>query len=261
MSSSRNVIKASQVRVDPFLYVVPVPSDAGPTAPFSELPSDIDDRSRRAAVQEMSAKMLREAQLKAEEIVRQAEQQAQAVMAQAREQGYAEGRRAGFEAGRGEGQAAGRSEWNEALAVMQRLIEAAHTYREQVIRATEPQIIALVLQIAEKVIGDALAHNPDLVQHVATNALAYVLPQEDLRIHLQPRDAETIRAAWAEALPTVLAGRHWEIVPNADLQPGDVVIEMPSGTVDARLRTQLERTGAALEAASGFADPSRGADA
>lgn len=247
--SSSSLIKANQVRVAPFVFVVPAPENAGPTAPFSALPGDLADPSIALASHEAAMHLLQEARQKADQIVREAEQRAQAVLAQARERGYAEGHREGLEQGRQEGRAAGQAEWTEALAVAQRLIEAAHTYREQTVRATEAQIVALALQIAEKIIGDALAQQPELVQRVVTNALAHVLPNEDLHIRLHPRDAGAIQAAWAAAPPPAMAGHRWEVLADPDLQPGDVIIELPNGSVDARLRTQLERIQAALEAA------------
>ncbi len=249
--SSSSLIKASQVRVAPFVFVVPVPESAGPTAPFSALPGDLADPSIALASHEAATRLLQEARQKADQIVREAEGRAQALLAQARERGYAEGHREGLEQGRQEGRAAGQAEWTEALAVAQRLIEAAHTYREQTVRATEAQIVALALQIAGKVIGDALVSQPELVQRIVANALEHVLPNEDLRIRLHPRDAGVIQAAWAVAPPPAVAGRRWEILADADLQPGDVVIELPNGSVDARLRTQLEHIQAALEAVSG----------
>lgn len=255
--SSSSLIKANQVRVAPFVFVVPAPENARSAAPFSALPGDLADPSIAIASHEAATRLLQEARQKADQIIREAEGRAQALLAQARERGYAEGRREGWEQGREEGRAAGQAEWSEALAVAQRLIEAAHTYREQTMRATESQIVALALHIAEKIIGDALAHQPELVQRVVTNALAHVLPNEDLHIRLHPRDAQAIQAAWAAAPPPAMAGHRWEVLPDPDLQPGDVIIELPNGSVDARLQTQLEHIRAALEAAGAPPDDGR----
>ena len=131
-------------------------------------------------------------------------------MAEGREEGYAQGHAAGHEAGRAEGREAGFAEGREAgyaeglaLAREQGADEAArlHAMAESCaasIGALEERmgqsLLTLALDIAQQVIRNTLAEQPESVVHAVREVL-HINPSAggQMRLWANPQDIELIR--------------------------------------------------------------------
>lgn len=186
------------------------------------------------------------ARSEAEQLLAVAREEAQRVLDMAkasaeeiRAQAWAEGHAEGLAAGRKEGLASARAEVAEHLHTVYRLADAAADARVEMLRKLEPEIVELVLDMAAKVIGESIRLNPTLVVDVVSQAVRQASTTEQLRIRVNPADVEQLESYWAEALKDNPSGRHWEIVADRHIQPGGCIVDTPSGTVDARIETQL----------------------
>jgi flagellar assembly protein FliH len=168
------------------------------------------------------AEVLAEAHAEAERVVRDA---------------YAEGLRRGIEAGQAQylesvGQSA------EALQAAAGAMKAA---REEFISSLEPQVVALVKDIARRILQREIQAKGDLVCRTVRSALANLAEREQVTIRLNPADAETLQREKVALLEEFEAVKRMEIVTDDSVSPGGCIAESELLQVDARLDAQLER--------------------
>ena len=104
--------------------------------------------------------------------------------------------------------------------------------------ALAPQITRLALEVARRVVGEALAVDPDRVRDLVREALDRVRRASRVRVRVHPDDAPR------------LDGMSVEIVADGALRPGDCVVESELGDVDGRLEARFEAVERALSEAS-----------
>jgi flagellar biosynthesis/type III secretory pathway protein FliH len=143
-------------------------------------------------------------------------------------------RREGLEAGRADGMA----EAAVALAV-------ARTEAARLTEAAAPAAIALAAKMAEKIVGRAVALDPETMADIAAEALGACRPGAGaVRVRVHPDDLAAVEAR-RDALEARAPAAALELVADETVGRSGCVIETPQGRVDARLETQL----AALERA------------
>ena len=166
-----------------------------------------------------------------------AESDADALRAQAREQGLVEGR-------------------EEALAALtpgiEALSQAAEAVRaDQYARAErlEAHAVDLALFLAEKVIGGALAVQPDRVVEAVRGALRGIVERERVTVLVNPEDLELVREAIADVRASLGGIEHCVVEAERRVSRGGAVVRTPDGDVDARVETKLQRAREVVEAA------------
>lgn len=212
----------------------PVPEEAGGEEPERRVL--VSARERLSAIETEIARaearlsetqarledLEREANL-ARQMAREARDQADAMRAEARREG------------RQEGIVEAEREMAEQLAAVAALAEGAVRARDEYLHASEPEIIALVIEIARKVIGQELAMNKDAVAQVARRALEAAGQSEAYFLHLHPDDAAIVeRQLQRDALGMTL-----QVVPDERMAPGNCLVRTAHGRVDACVETQL----------------------
>ena len=78
----------------------------------------------------------------------------------------------------------------------------------------EPQILALVVQIARKVVKSETAINPEVVVEVVKNSLRRVVDGDSVRVRVHADDLENLRAARADILSVIDVLRNVEIIED-----------------------------------------------
>jgi flagellar assembly protein FliH len=167
----------------------------------------------------------------------QAQSDAAGVRAAAREEGLREGR-------------------EEALAALtpglEALSQAAEAVQaDQFARADrlEAHAVDLALFLAEKVIGGALAVEPELVIEAVRGALRGIVERERVTVLVHPEDLELVRESM-DAVRASLGGiEHCEVQAERRVSRGGAVVRTPDGDVDARVETKLVRAREVVEAA------------
>jgi flagellar assembly protein FliH len=169
--------------------------------------------------------------------VARAEAEAGALRAAAREEGLREGR-------------------EEALAAVTPALEALNQAAEGVQAAQfaradrlEAHAVDLALFLAEKVLGGALAVEPERVVEAVRGALRGIVERERVTVLVHPDDLELVRGA-VEAMRVSLGGiEHCEVQAERRVSRGGAVVRTPDGDVDARVETKLQRAREVVEAA------------
>jgi flagellar assembly protein FliH len=161
----------------------------------------------------------------------------------AREQGLAHGIRVAEES------------YHTKLARLDSLVSSLQAERTEFFDRIEPEIVRLAIAIAEKIIGAELELNPDRVLEMVRSAMKRLRDRESLRISVNPADFARVKEARDDLIGAVDGVRKLEIVEDRRTDPGGCVIESPNGTLDARVKTQIDQIATALTDASAQPPP------
>lgn len=153
--------------------------------------------------------------------------QLESVEAEAHREGHARG----FAEGLAQGRAAARAEavrMREVLAHLQRPVADLD-------RETEHALVALMLELARRLVQQELAADPSKLAVIVRDAVAHLAqPVRALRIRLHPDDVKIV----SEHLLPQEPGEEWRVVGDPALMPGDCIVETENGRIDARLDTR-----------------------
>jgi flagellar biosynthesis/type III secretory pathway protein FliH len=109
--------------------------------------------------------------------------------------------------------------------------------------------IALAVALAERLVGAALEIDPSKIALLARQALSHVRGARRAVIEAHALDVETLRAHLSRIATDVggdLQPSGIEIRENSELARGELCLHTDLGTLDAKLKPQLERLAAAL---------------
>ncbi|MFA4873730.1 MAG: FliH/SctL family protein [bacterium] len=138
------------------------------------------------------------------------------------------------------GESKGLGQVTEKLMHVERL-------REEFYQRAEPDIIELVLSIAEKVIGKIVAENPGMTRSVVHQALESALGDR-IVVKLNPEDFRMIMEGDHEFRDLIDRTRRLSFREDESISKGGCVVETEVGTIDAQLETQLAAIRKALTA-------------
>lgn len=143
-----------------------------------------------------------------------------------------------IKAGFASGETKGLAQVTEKLVAFERL-------REKFYADAEPEMIKLVMEIAEKVIGRAITENPQLIYSVIKQALEKALGDR-ITVRLNPEDYKTVMEG--DAAMREMADRTKRLVFREDdsITKGGCIVETEVGTIDALLETQMDAIRKAL---------------
>ena len=205
----------------------------------------IEEQNKKAAEFIKAAELekediLKEAEKQAEFIILEAEKQVETIKTQAYDEGFQQGHDEGVTAGLEDIKQQMQVEIEEAVEKAQRIIKTAEQQTKDNILKAEQQIVEIAVAIAEKVIPQQFNEMPMLVLPLVKSALEKVRDQENLNIRVSPADYELVLLAKYEF--QMMIGKENAIVITADktIENGGCVIETDSGTVDARVSTQMD---------------------
>lgn len=185
---------------------------------------------RVIAAGETAERIIRDAEAEAERIRKAAETLragVESVREQARREGFAKG------------EAAGKALVTEQLLRLDRM-------REEFFSKAEPEIIRLVLAIAEKLIGQIAAERPDTVKGVVRQALERSIGDR-ITVKLNPEDYRTVMSEGYEFRDVLDRTKRLLFKEDETIHKGGCVVETEVGTIDAQIETQLEAIRKALE--------------
>jgi flagellar assembly protein FliH len=245
------VVKNAVVSLD--AYVVRAPS-AGGQSPEPEMPSYVEtsyesfhlpppvmpsidvaaiEAEALAIVDAASANaeaLLADARDRARAIVEGAAADAEDVLARA----HAEGKTAGY----GAGQTQASDENDEMLATMRGLIEMARVERHKIVESAEGEIVRLAMGIAERIVQQQIALDRGVVVEMTKAAVSRLLNRESITVRVNPSDFERMKEHREDVLALGDVS-HMRIIEDQRVDRGGVVVETESGSVDARIVTQV----------------------
>ena len=155
--------------------------------------------------------------------------------AQKVQEAYQEGLTRGTEAGK-EAFEATLAECATALKAAGEQIEATH---RAFLDSLEPQVIALVKDIASKVIAIELQTNDAVLQRTVERALSELVGEHAVTLLLNPQDVEAIRNHEIQLLASFPRLSTLTLEADESISPGGCIARTDSMDVDGRLDTLL----------------------
>jgi len=141
---------------------------------------------------------------------------------------------------------AAEASYRERSAKVEELSASLQADRREFFDRIEPELVRLSVSIAEKVIGSELELRPEVVVDLVRSAMKRLRDREHLRVSVNPQDAERVKEARADLIAAVDGVRKLEVVEDRRVDVGGCVIESGNGTLDARIRTQIDEIGRVL---------------
>jgi flagellar assembly protein FliH len=153
----------------------------------------------------------------------------------------------GFAAGRADAVAA----LEPALAALTQAVADVHAQQAEAAEQLERRSVELGLALARKIIGGALAVEPERVLEAVTGALRGIVERERVTVLVNPDDLEIVREAMDNLKASLGGIEHCEVQAERRVGRGGCIVRTPVGDVDARVETKLERAGEVVAAALG----------
>ena len=142
---------------------------------------------------------------------------------------------AAFERGRAEGLAAAREDLEPALRALTTAANEISDLQRAYLSAQRRFIVDLAIEIAEHVVGRAVAANPDMIVERIQTALAHADGASELRVELNPEDHALVSRL--DEAPAPQPGV--ELVESPGLRRGETIVTNGRIAVDARHRSLL----------------------
>ena len=175
---------------------------------------------------------LQQAQEQADAIIQDAQAQADAIISQAQEEGH----RQGYEAGYQEGVAAAES----LKAEIEQQRGDLETEYQQIVDGLEPEMVDVLTQIYEHVLGIELRDDRGIILHLLKNTLSRIEPGNNLIVHVSSDDYDDVIDE-KDSLDACITSPSttMEIIEDPLLKENECMIESDSGIFDCSLGVEL----------------------
>jgi len=153
----------------------------------------------------------------------------------------------GYSAGHADGVAEGAARLAEVRTALGGAAQALIAEREAAADATERAAVELALRLTEKVVGAAVAADPELVVEAVRGALRLLLDRERFTVLVNPDDLEIVREGLGAVVAELGGVEHFEVQAERRVARGGAVVRTVEGEVDASLDAKLQRAREVLE--------------
>jgi flagellar assembly protein FliH len=189
-----------------------------------------EGRSRLAECRSLIEKMLADARIEAEKIKSEADAK-----------GYQEGLlRAAVDADQ-KLQVAAQERASQSLQSMQNAMKQMYQSYEQWMQQYAESLNAIALAAAEKIIGQRLEREPQLLVQWADEALRRARSATQLTLAVHPETLAVLGQSLDELIASPDLPEKTHVEPDESLQRNDVVVRQVGGEIRAGLTDQLER--------------------
>ncbi len=163
----------------------------------------------------------------------------EAAIEAARAEGWEDGHRAGIAEGRASEEARTRSAFDAAARVVSEVEARLAQMEEGALR----DLPGLATAIASHLVGQTVESDPALLARLVQQAVSEFLPDEPLKIRVNPRDLALLSGPLGADIEgdDPVAGRTVRWISDPEVRPGGCLVESRDRLVDGRVSTALER--------------------
>ncbi|MFH0920770.1 MAG: FliH/SctL family protein [Fibrobacterota bacterium] len=156
--------------------------------------------------------------------------------------GLAEGQKKGCE----EGRQAGKAEMQKSISAVQgkitQVLKSFEAQKDAVLNKSERKSLEIIFLAVEKIIRrEAAATGRDVTLNILKAAIAEVAKADTVTVRVNPADVQAVELGRAFWLPITVQIKEIRIQEDSRIESGGCILDSPSGSVDARLSTQLEK--------------------
>jgi flagellar biosynthesis/type III secretory pathway protein FliH len=194
-------------------------------------------------VESQVREIIDQARLEAEKIIQAAKVESEkdaflikeSAIEQGKKEGFEEGRREGFEQGSNEG----KNGYSELVKNLTSIMAEMGDERKELIGELQPILVELVGESLKKCLKRE-AENGSMVVEFVKDALLKAQDRVELKLHLNPLDADEIESH-KKNLQLSVGTKALVIVPDARIDRGGCLLETEAGTVDVRIPTIIKQ--------------------
>ena len=244
------IFKSDQVSLGiPVQIRVPVNFQTIKMAYKPEAKEDSDELEKEAAEAEEDNSenyedIIQKAKEEAEAIIEEAELEAQRILESAEIEAFNrkqsiedESRQKGFETGYEEA----KSMYEDLLSEAEFVKEHASVEYCEIMAGIEKDALELIMNIAEKVIGEEISLNKENIISIVGQALEKCSNREEIAVKVSVQDYDFLVDNKEKLLSMVDGIENLEIKRDHSLKPGDCLVETPYGSIDAGVQTKLRK--------------------
>ena len=222
----------------------------GPNEPITEEETDPAAEAARLAEQlvleaeERCAVMIKEAEDKAGSLIADAQKQAGILLEASKKEGIEFGNRTKEESkkqGYQEGYAEGKAEYEMLVLEAQQIKAQTEADYSETMSGAEGDALALVMDVARKVIGEEMELNRQNILIMIKEAFTHCSNKDYVALKVSPDDYEYVRANKDVLLSLIEGVGKLEILMDMSMQTGSCLVETPLGNIDAGVDTKLKK--------------------
>lgn len=196
----------------------------------------------QAAANQMLMEYQQQAQMMMEQANQQIQQAAEQVQRQAQEIGFQQG----YEQGLQQGGLTAQQQVYQQLVESRDIFIQAIKQRHLMLASAEPELARLAVKVAEKLLGQELAQNPEAILGVVRQALSGIGDREQVTIRVNPVDYDKVVEHRSSFEKMIEGLKKFDVVADAAIDAGGSSIETNLGNIDARLNTRVSALTAGL---------------
>lgn len=190
------------------------------------------------------------ARQEAAEIIEQARSEAAQLKEKAQQEGRAEGER--------QGRKDGKKEYAQRVAKLDQVLKTMDGQRGAIIERYRQELLTLVTTMSDRLVHHEVSTNPAVIESCFRAAMAYVVENSLVKVHLNPDDFHRLKEAGL-ADPTLFGGKNRiQLLEDPGIAAGGCLLKSDFGEIDATLETARDRlyqaVGQAFQAALGQTD-------
>jgi len=149
--------------------------------------------------------------------------------------------KAAYEEGYNKGCEEGRIKFEAALNELSQEADRMQDNYKKLINDAEPQLIGLVLGIAQKVIDEEVKLNKDNIISLVRQALDIAYEKQNASIKVSTKDYEYLTENASDFVSQINSYENISIKEDMTLNEGDCIIDSPNGTVDLGINRRFEK--------------------
>jgi flagellar assembly protein FliH len=200
---------------------------------YSESKGEEGDGKSGDGMRSRAETLKERASAQAAEIVEEARRNAELIERQAYEKGYQQGEVAGQEIGR--------KQFESVIKSLESGHKELEKEKVKILRAMEPDVVALAMAIARKVVHGEIEVNPDVVIQNIRACIDQLANRDKVTVRVNPSDYSHV-AAYKDNLAEDAAGvRSLAFEADPSIPRGGAKVETEFGEMDARIDQQLEQ--------------------
>ena len=186
------------------------------------------------------------AKAEAEAIKKAAKLEVDSVRDKAYKEGYAMGEEKGISAGEKQGLHEASLDWQNLMQESEALINELQTSRMGILKASEEEMLKLVITFARTVIKVEPVAQPEIILKNIDQALNRVSEVDKIVMRINIKDKSMCQAHKDQFMARLGSVSELRIIEDPTLSPGGIKIETGVGTIDATIESQARELERAL---------------
>lgn len=166
--------------------------------------------------------------------------------AKAHKEGFALGESKGLSAGEEQGLHEARLDWQNLMKETEMLINELQTSRMGILKASEEEMVRIVIAFAKSVIKVEPLAQPEIILKNIDAAINRVSDVDKIVMRINIKDKSMCQAHKDSFMQRLNSVAELQIIEDSTLSPGGIKIETGVGTIDATIESQAKELEKAL---------------